>query len=65
MHIVVVIGLLIFIGGLDLIRSFINIDYWFINFWANISKLIMMISGFFFVLLCIKSFKFARNNKSE
>ena len=42
MHIVVTIGLLIFIGGLDIIRSLINIENLFVNFWADISKLMMM-----------------------
>ena len=63
MHIVVTIGLLVFIGGLDFIRSVINFDNIFINFWADISKLMMMISGLFFVSLCVQSFIYARKNK--
>ena len=65
MHIVVTIGLLIFIGGLDFIRSLINIDNLFVNFWADISKLMMMFTGLFFVILCAQSFIFARKNKNE
>ena len=65
MHIVVTIGLLIFVGGLDFTRSLINIDNLFDNFWADISKLMMMFTGLFFVILCIQSFIYVRKNKSE
>ena len=63
MHIVFIIGLLILIGGLDFIRSLINIDYLFVNFWADISKLMMIISGFIYLFLCIQSFIFIRKKK--
>tara|TARA_B100001057_G_scaffold476611_1_gene544828 strand:- start:625 stop:1050 length:426 start_codon:yes stop_codon:yes gene_type:complete len=59
MHIVVSIGLLIFLGGLDFIRSIITGNA-FENFWADISKLMMLITGFFFIYQCIKSFIHAR-----
>tara|TARA_Y100000385_G_scaffold82096_1_gene84073 strand:- start:41 stop:436 length:396 start_codon:yes stop_codon:yes gene_type:complete len=57
MHIVVTFGLIIFLGGLDFFRSLGNP---FENVWADSSKLMMMITGFLFTLLCIKSFIFAR-----
>ena len=60
MHIVVTFGLIIFLGGLDFFRSFGNP---FENVWADSSKLMMMITGFIFTLLCVKSFIFARKNK--
>ena len=60
MHIVVTFGLIIFLGGLDFFRSLGNP---FENVWADSSKLMMMITGFLFTLLCIKSFIFARKNK--
>jgi uncharacterized membrane protein len=60
MHIVVTFGLIIFLGGLDFFRSLGN---HFENFWADSSKLMMLITGFIFTLLCIKSFIFARKNK--
>ena len=59
MHIVVLIGLLIFLGGVDFIRSIITGNA-FENFWADISKLMMLITGFFFIYQCIKSFIHAR-----
>ena len=58
MHIVVFIGLIIVLGGLDVFR---NVDAMFINFWADISKIMMLISGVFFIFLCIKSFIHARS----
>ena len=63
MHIVVLIGFIVFLGGLDLIRGLIlgNI---FVNLWASSSKFMMMISGLLFIILCIKSFIFNRKNKS-
>ena len=60
MHIVVTFGLIIFLGGLDVFRSLGNP---FENVWADSSKLMMMITGFIFTLLCVKSFIFARKNK--
>ena len=59
MHIVVLFGLIIFIGGLDFLRSLIS-GYAFENFWADISKIMMLLSGFFFVFQCIRSFIHAR-----
>ena len=62
MHIVVIFGLLIFFGGLDIVRSFINGNV-FQNFWPDLSKLIMLLSSIFFNFQCIKSFIHARKNK--
>ena len=62
MHIVVFFGLLVALGGLDIFRSFFSGN--FLNlFWADISKLMMLITGIFFTFLCIQSFRFARRNK--
>ena len=62
MHIVVFFGLLIAIGGLDIFRNIFSGD--FLNlFWADISKLMMLITGILFTSLCIQSFRFARRNK--
>ena len=62
MHIVVIFGIIIFIGGLDLIRSLI-IGNIFENFWADISKLMMLVTGLYFSTQCVKSFIFARKNR--
>jgi len=62
MHIVVTFGLLIFIGGLDVLRGILK-DNFFENFYADLSKLMMLITGLIFTILCVKSFIFARKNK--
>ena len=62
MHIVVFFGLLVALGGFDIFRSILSGN--FLNlFWADISKLMMLITGIFFTFLCIQSFRFARRNK--
>ena len=62
MHIVVFFGLLVTIGGLDVFRSIVSGNF-LILFWADLSKLMMLITGIFFTFLCIQSFRFARRNK--
>ena len=62
MHIVVIFGLITFIGGLDLFR---NHNSLFNNFWGDLSKLMMLTTGLFFTYLCIKSFIHARKQNSK
>ena len=59
MHIVVLFGLIIFLGGLDFVRSIFTGSA-FENLWADISKLMMLLSGLFFTYQCVKSFIHAR-----
>ena len=54
MHIVVTFGLICFLGGLDFLRSAISGNI-FLNFWADTSKIMMLITGFYFTHQCIKS----------
>ena len=62
MHIVVLFGLLVALGGMDVFRSLVSGN--FLNsFWADLSKLMMLLTGIFFTYLCILSFRFARRNK--
>ncbi len=61
MHIVVLFGLIIFLGGLDFIRTIFTSTL-FENTWADTSKLMMLITGLFFVIQCIRSFIHARKN---
>ena len=63
MHIVVTFGLICFLGGLDFIRSVLSGNI-FLNFWADISKIMMVITGFYFTYQCVKSFLHARKNKN-
>ena len=60
MHIVVIFGLIIALGGADVFRSLANP---FANFWADLSKIILLATGVLFTYLCVKSFIFARKNK--
>ena len=62
MHIVVIFGLIIFLGGLDFIRTLIS-GYAFENLWADISKIMMLLTGLYFLIQCIRSFVFARKNR--
>ena len=62
MHIVVIFGLIIFLGGLDVIRSLLG-GYAFENFWADASKTMMLLTGLYFLIQCVRSFIFARKNR--
>ena len=62
MHIVVSFGLIVFIGGLDFSRGLLK-GTSFNNMWADTSKLMMLITGFIFTFLCVKSFIFARKSR--
>ena len=62
MHIVVMFGLITFIGGLDLFRNYNSL---FNNFWGDLSKLMMLTTCLFFTYLCIKSFIHARKQNSK
>ena len=60
MHSVVIFGLIIALGGADIFRSLANP---FANFWADLSKIMLLATGVLFTYLCVKSFIFARKNK--
>lgn len=61
MHIVVAVGFLIFIGGFRVMSNLGNL--FADRFWADISQIMMIITGGFFSYHCIQSFIFARKNK--
>ena len=63
MHIVFFFGLIAFLGGLDFLRSILS-GTLFQNLWADISKLILLTTGGYFVYQCIRSFIFARKNNN-
>ena len=48
MHIVVLFGIIIFLGGLDVFRSFDNL---FDNLWADVSKFMLLITGLWFTVI--------------
>ena len=55
MHIVVLFGLIIAFGGLDFIRSLVRGNA-FENIYADLSKVMMLITGLFFTFQCVRSF---------
>jgi hypothetical protein len=57
MHIAVVIGIIAFLGGLDFFRGM------FTNYYAGLSKLMLLITGFVYIYLCVQSFMFVRRQK--
>lgn len=61
MHLVVLFGVVIFLGGLDVLRSLDNL---FDNYWADLSKLMLLVTGFCFTVINVKSFIFIRKNKN-
>jgi hypothetical protein len=64
MHIVVLLGLIVFLGGLDFLRGISLEGGAFSNPWAGASKLMMLITGAGFCYLCIMSFIFARKQRA-
>lgn len=64
MHIVVIFILIIFLGGLDFLRNLFSQDG-IGSIWASSSKFMMLISGGFFLYLCIMSFRHARKNATN
>ena len=61
MHLVVLFGVIIFLGGLDVLRSLDNL---FDNYWADLSKLMLLVTGFCFTVINVKSFVFIRKKTS-
>ena len=59
MHIAVVIGIIAFLGGLDFFRGM------FANYYAGLSKLMLLITGFVYVYFCVQSFIFVRRQKKQ
>ena len=62
MHVAVLFGTLAFLGGFDVMRNLNNL---FENFWADLSKFMLIVSGFLFTYLCVKSFIFARKAREN
>ena len=61
MHIAVLIGLVNFLGGLDFLRGFTTEMGPFDNVWAGTSKLMLLLTGLGFCILCVRSFMHARS----
>ena len=63
MHIVVLFGLIAFLGGLDFLRTLISGNL-FTNKWADASKFILLVTGLYFTIQCVRSFMYARKNNN-
>ena len=63
MHFAVIFGLIVFLGGLDFLRSVISGSNPFENIYVGSSKLMMLLTGAFFCTLCIQSFRYIRKEK--
>ena len=57
MHIAVVIGVFAFLGGLDFFRGM------FTNYYAGLSKLMLLITGLVYIYCCVQSFIYVRRQK--
>ena len=57
MHIAVLIGIITFLAGLDFFRGM------FTNYYAGLSKLMLLITGLVYVYFCVQSFIFVRRQK--
>ena len=60
MHISMLFGLLTLIGGLDFFRGMGNPEGPFANLAAGVSKLMLLVTGLAYSIICISSFVFAR-----
>ena len=59
MHIAVLLGAIAFLGGLDFFRNT------FSNYYAGLSKLMLLITGFVYIYFCVQSFVFVRRQKKN
>jgi hypothetical protein len=65
MHLNVLIGLIIFLGGLSVLGSLFSGTLLTTSFWADLSRLFMSISGVVYLTICIKSFIFIRKQREN
>ena len=63
MHIAVIFGLIIFVAGLDVLRSVTNGEFLTQSFWADVSKLVLLVSGGLHTYICVQSFRFIRKQR--
>ena len=61
MHVIVTFGLLTFLGGFRVLKNWQ--DLFGEMFWADLSQIMMVVTGGLFTYLCVQSFLFVRRNK--
>ena len=64
MHIAVIFGLIIFVAGLDIFRSVTNGEFLAQSFWADVSKLVLLVSGGLHTYICVQSFRFIKKQRT-
>ena len=65
MHLNVLMGLFIFLYGLSAFGSLFYGTLLEVNFWADFSRLSMSVTGAIYILVCVKSFIFARKQREN
>jgi hypothetical protein len=65
MHIGVMFGVISLLGGLDLLRAIISNTLLSSNLWVTSSKLLLLTGGSLYVFACVRSFIWARKQKSK
>ena len=63
MHLNVLIGLFVFLYGLSTFGSLFYGNLQKVNFWTDFSRLSMSVTGAIYILVCVKSFIFARKQR--
>jgi len=64
MHIAVIFGLVTFLAGLDIFRSMTTDGLLIQSFWADVSKLMLLVSGGLHTYICVQSFRFIRKQRT-
>ena len=65
MHIAVIFGLVTFLGGADVFRSITSDTFLAKSFWADLSKILLLICGGFHIYICVQSFRHVRMHRNN
>ena len=65
MHIAVIFGLVTFLGGADIFRSITSDTFLMKSFWADLSKILLLICGGFHTYICVQSFRHVRMHRKN
>ena len=65
MHIAVIFGLVTFLGGADVFRSITSDTFLTKSFWADLSKILLLICGGFHTYICVQSFRHVRMHRKN
>ena len=65
MHIAVIFGLITFLGGADVLRSIGSDAFLVKSFWADLSKILLLICGGLHTYICVQSFRYVRMHRKD